>query len=61
MGAELLDRFATVRGFCDHGHVRLNAHEAGDPFAHEWMVVDGENPNRALPVMTHLLWTFAGA
>ena len=24
----------------------LNPHETGDPFAHDWMIVDGENPNR---------------
>ena len=44
--AELLDRVATVGGFCDHRHVWLNPHETGDPFAHDWMIVDGENPNR---------------
>ena len=27
--AELLDRFATVGGFCDHGHIRLNSHDCG--------------------------------
>ena len=43
--AELLDRFAAVGGFGDQGHVRLNADETGDPFAHDGMVVDRENPN----------------
>jgi hypothetical protein len=41
----LLDRVATVGGFCDHGHIRLNPDETGDPFADDWMVVDRENPN----------------
>ena len=45
MRAELLDRFATVGGLCDQGHIRLDPHETGDPFAHEWMVVHRENPN----------------
>ena len=27
----------------------------GDPFAHPWMVVDGEHANGELPVMTRLL------
>ena len=45
MRAELLDRLATVGGFCDHRHIRLDRHETGDPFAHQWMVVDRENPN----------------
>ena len=43
--AELLDRFPPVGSFCDHGHIRLNSHETGDPFAHHWMVVDRENAN----------------
>ena len=47
--AELLDGFPTVGRFCDHGHIRLNPHETGDPFAHDWMVVDDENPNGELP------------
>ena len=59
--AELLDRFPTVGGFCDHGHIRLNPHETGDPFAHQWMVVDRENANSRLPpVMTRLLLPCAG-
>ena len=45
MRAELLDGLATVGGFGDQGHVRLNSHETGDPLAHEWMVVDREDPN----------------
>ena len=54
--AELLDRFPTVGGFCDHGHIRLNSHEAGDPVAHQWMVVDRKNANRAsCRVMTRRL------
>jgi hypothetical protein len=36
-------------------HVWLNLHETGDPFADDWMIVDGENPNRVLLVMTHPL------
>jgi hypothetical protein len=43
--AELLDRIATIGGFCDHGHIRLNTNETGNPFAHDWMVIDRQNPN----------------
>ena len=46
MGPELLDRLATVRRFCDQRHIRLNRQRAGDPLAHQLMVVDRENPNR---------------
>jgi hypothetical protein len=41
----LLDRFGTAAGFCDQGHVRLDADESGDAMAHERMVVDRENPD----------------
>ena len=43
--AELLDRVPTVGGVCDHRHIRLNPDQTGDPFAHDGMVVDRENPN----------------
>jgi hypothetical protein len=43
--AELLDRFTTVGAFCDRCQIRLNFHETGDPFAHQWMVVDDEDTN----------------
>ena len=59
--AELLDRFSTIRRFGDHGHIRLNFHQTGDPLAHEWMVIDRENPNRrAASLKTHLLRCTAG-
>src|SRR6185503_11769956 len=43
--AELLDRFATVGGLCDHRHIRLNLYETGDPIAHDRMIVHRENPD----------------
>jgi DNA-binding NarL/FixJ family response regulator len=42
----LLDRIGTGGGFSDHRHIRLNPDETADPFAHKWMVIDDENPNR---------------
>jgi hypothetical protein len=40
MHAKLLDRVATVSGLGDQRHIRLNPNETGDPFAHEWTVID---------------------
>src|SRR5271157_1580712 len=42
---ELLDGLATVGGFTYYGHVRLDPNQTGDPFPHEWMVVNCENSN----------------
>jgi hypothetical protein len=36
---ELLDRFATIRGFCNETHVRLPTHERSDPLAEDGMIV----------------------
>jgi len=43
---ELLDRLTTVGGFCHQDHIRLNPHETADTFAHKWMVVHCEDPDR---------------
>jgi hypothetical protein len=45
MYAEKVDRVATVGGFCDHSHIRLNFHQTRDSLAHHRVIVDGENPN----------------
>src|SRR5271157_218160 len=42
---ELLDSLAPGGRFSYHNHVRLNANETGDPFAHKGMVINCENSN----------------
>jgi len=51
---ELVDRLY------DRLHIRLNSHETGDPLAHQWMVVEGENANWGAAGHDASLRTFAG-
>src|SRR5208283_2996271 len=46
LGPELLDRFASIRSFANHAHIRLTTDEICNTLTDDWMVVGHQNPNR---------------
>ena len=53
MGAELLDRFPSIRSFADQHHVGLIGYQSGDPISDYGMVIDRQNSND-FAIVTHI-------